>query len=252
MPLDSQCIAIIPCHNEAENVESVIGSVRKYIGNILVVDDASSDATHELAQRMNVQIIRHRQRSGKGAALQNGMKGAIEMGFSYALTIDGDMQHEVSDIPKLLAAADNSPPQMVIGNRMSNAETMPWLRQAANHTMSGLLSFITGHALPDTQCGLRLISMNKAFVHKLTANHFETESDQILVALELGWPISFVPTACNYQSASSRIRIIPDTLRWIRWLSRQVGPIKRIRKRASPLKLQQSNPTTLSSPTKVK
>lgn len=84
--------AVIPAFNESENIEKVISAVLPY-ANVLVVDDGSSDNTALLARRAGAEVVSHTINKGYDQALESGLLRAIELGFEYAITMDGDGQH---------------------------------------------------------------------------------------------------------------------------------------------------------------
>ncbi len=148
---------IIPCLNEAATIASLVAEVKKFLPDVIVVDDGSFDDTGNLARSAGAEILRNPQPRGKGASLTLGFKRAQEKGFDWALAMDGDGQHAPSDIPLFLAAMTKAP--LIIGNRMSHSKSMPWLRKKVNHWMSQRLSKLTHRNLPDTQCGFRLLRL---------------------------------------------------------------------------------------------
>jgi glycosyltransferase involved in cell wall biosynthesis len=234
MNSEPSCLAIIPCHNEAAGIVDLVAAVRRHVPAILVVDDGSSDRTAELAAGAGAGVLRLGSRRGKGAALRAGFNEGLAQGFQSALTLDGDGQHLASDIPQFLRARAQGRPGLVIGDRMSSPKPMPFLRHATNVAMSAAISLAVRQSMPDTQCGFRLIRLDRKFVDLLTADHFETESDQIVAALKLDWEIAFVPTTCIYRSERSRIRPLPDAIRWLRWLRRSRCNLAQIRRKGVP------------------
>src|SRR5690348_9139729 len=94
----ADCAVIIPCLNEAATIGSLVRAVRQSIPTVIVVDDGSTDSTASLAEEAGAEVIRQTQTSGKGAALNAGWRRALERGFQWALTMDGDGQHSPGDI----------------------------------------------------------------------------------------------------------------------------------------------------------
>src|SRR5690349_14173025 len=119
----ADCAAIIPCLNEAATIGSLVRAVRQSIPTAIVVDDGS---TASLAEEAGAEVIRQTQTSGKGAALNAGWRRALERGFQWALTMDGDGQHSPGDISSMLAVAEREHACLVVGNRMNNPAQMPW------------------------------------------------------------------------------------------------------------------------------
>ncbi len=154
-----ECAAIIPCHDEALNIEAVVSAVREFIPTVMVVDDGSRDGTAALAEAAGAQVLRHEFNRGKGAAIKTGLATAVTEGFDWALLLDGDGQHAAADIPAFWRCAEATGAQLVVGNRMGQAEAMRPVRRFVNRWMSRQLSRRTGQELPDTQCGFRLVHL---------------------------------------------------------------------------------------------
>ena len=218
MDWPSQCAAVIPCLNEAAAIESLVRQVREQLPAVIVVDDGSTDSTGELAARAGAEVLRHGTAQGKGAALHAGWARARELGFAWAMTLDGDGQHSPGDIPAFLRRAEQSGAALVVGNRMDEARHMPWLRRQVNRWMSRRLSRLAGHALPDSQCGFRLVNLDTWSKIKLSTRHFEIESELLLACVAAGHLVEFVPVRAIYKAEQSKIHPWHDTLRWLRWL----------------------------------
>jgi glycosyltransferase involved in cell wall biosynthesis len=182
--------------------------------DVLVVDDGSFDETAEEARAAGAEVIRHDKNHGKGAAIQTGLKRGIERGFEWALLMDGDGQHAAQDIPTFLSETNA---RLVVGNRMHNAAAMPWLRRFVNRWMSARLSRRLGVALPDTQCGFRLVHLASWSKLDLATCRFEIESEMLAAFVKADYPVKFVPIQVIYNNEASKINPIMDTIRWFRW-----------------------------------
>lgn len=213
----TQCAAIIPCLNESFAIADVVVAVRQYFPTVFVIDDGSSDDTSSFAKRAGAEVLRHELPCGKGAALQAGWEHARECGFEWALTLDGDGQHSAEDIPTFLKAAALSGAELIVGNRMSHPEGMPWLRKNVNRWISRRISKLAGLELPDSQCGFRLMNLNAWSKCAVTATFFEIESDILLAFAARGYAIEFVPIQVIYKAEQSKIHPMRDTIRWFRW-----------------------------------
>jgi len=212
-----QCAVVIPCHNESKSVGRLVTEVRQFLPSVQVVDDGSSDGTAVLAREAGAHVIRQGRRSGKGHALRVGLNRARTCGFAWALIMDGDLQHQPADIPSLLDCTDTTGAEMVVGNRMSDAERMPPLRRWVNRWMSRRLSRLTGHFLPDSQCGFRLINLEAWSRLCLRTARFEIESEMLVRFAQAGFRIEFVPVQVCYGAETSKIKPLQDTLRWLHW-----------------------------------
>ena len=212
-----QCAAVIPCFNEAASIQEVVAGVRRFLSNVIVVDDGSTDATAVRATSAGADVVRHPVNRGKGAALQSGWRQAREKGFVWAMTLDGDGQHSPEDIPAFFAAAEKSGAPMLVGNRMDHPEGMPWLRRQVNRWMSRRLSRFVGAPLADSQCGFRLVNLDALSRLRLAADRFEIESEMLVAFLAAGRQVAFIPIQAIYKSNLSKIHPLVDTWRWFRW-----------------------------------
>ena len=154
---------------------------------------------------------------GKGAALESGWQRARGKGFTWALTMDGDGQHAPDDIPAFFSCAEKTFASLVIGNRMDNPGTMPWLRRQVNRWMTRRLSKSVGRTLADSQCGFRLVNLEALSRLHLVASRFEIESEMLVAFLRGGFKVEFVPIQVIYKSNPSKIHPLLDTWRWFRW-----------------------------------
>lgn len=213
----SECAVVIPCLNEEKAVGGVVREAREFLPRVLVVDDGSSDSTSRVAAEAGAEIICHDATQGKGAALVTGWKRAAELGFAWALTMDGDGQHSAKDIAAFLAAASDGKIDLVVGNRFANAARMPWLRRRVNQWMSRRLSRAAGMPLPDSQCGFRLMRLSAWSKLDLQTRHFEIESEVLLKFAARGFKIAFVPVQSIYKDELSKISPWRDTWRWFSW-----------------------------------
>jgi glycosyltransferase involved in cell wall biosynthesis len=216
-----RCAAVISCFNEAERIAAVVTQIRRYLPQVIVVDDGSSDATEQIAVNCGAKVVRLPQNQGKGAALRTGWRRAQEGGFTWVLMLDGDGQHAPDDAPEFFSCANRTGSHLVVGNRMAHAEAMPWLRRQVNLWMSRQISALTGVALPDSQCGFRLAHLETLLGLRLMTTHFEIESEVLTAFLAAGHRVEFVPVQTIYHKGPSRIRPIPDAWRWWRWLRLQ-------------------------------
>ena len=109
---------ILPTYNEAENLEAVVGGIEAALpeATILVVDDASTDGTGALAERLGTEVLHRPGKAGLGRAYAAGFATALAAGAEYVIEMDADLSHDPADLPRLLepalAGAD-----LVLGSR---------------------------------------------------------------------------------------------------------------------------------------
>jgi glycosyltransferase involved in cell wall biosynthesis len=183
----------------------------------VVVDDGSVDNTAALTEAAGAVVACHECNRGKGVALKTGLSQTLKQGFEWAVTLDGDGQHSPEDLPALLLCAQETGALLVIGNRMHDAGTMPWLRRQVNRWMSRKISQRVGRRLPDMQSGFRIIHLRTWATMALNTEHFEVESEMLMAFLAAEHPVAFTPIQVVSRSRSSHIHPVKDSLRWWRW-----------------------------------
>lgn len=212
-----ECMAVIPCYNEAARIGQVVAAVKRHLPAVLVVDDGSSDDTAHYAKNSGAKTLQLAQKSGKGAALRAGWARARKLGFNWVLMLDGDGQHAAADIPSFFDCAETTGAKLIVGNRMENCQAMPRLRRTVNRWMSQRLAKLTGVALPDSQCGFRLAHLETLLRLRIAADHFEIESEMLVAFAAAGHQIRFVPVQTVYKTGASKIHPVTDSWRWFRW-----------------------------------
>ena len=210
---------IIPAYNEKFSLAGIVDELKSKNFSVLVVDDGSIDSTYELAKRKADFVIRNDKNLGKGMSLKKGIAYLLkEVEFDYLVTMDADGQHSPSELDKFLQKAEDGA-YFVVGNRMSNPIGMPKLRVITNKFMSWFISRIVGQRIPDTQCGFRLIKREVLEKVKIETNNFEIESEILIKAARLGFPIKSIPIKSIYfKSLHSRINPFVDTVRFIKFI----------------------------------
>lgn len=217
MNWNRDCVAVIPCFNEAALIRLVVTEVQKYLPHVIVVDDGSTDATAGNAQMTSAEVLSLSINSGKGAALRHGWRRAHELGYQWVLMLDGDGQHAADEIPGFIECVEQTGASLVVGNRMKTPEAMPLIRRLANRWMSRRISKLAGAELPDSQCGFRLAHLETLMNLPLRANRFEIESAMLVAFHAAGKKVEFVPIRTIYESSNSKINPLTDTWRWLRW-----------------------------------
>lgn len=200
----------------------MIKRVRRFVSDILVIDDGSTDQTAQVAKVVGAEVLRNERNQGKGACLVKGYAYALEKGFDAVISMDGDGQHSAEDLPVFLKAAEDSKDALIIGNRMSNSRNMPFVRVLTNRFMSLLLSLVTKQNIPDTQCGFRLVKKELLEKVNLVTSKFEMESEILIKASRRGFKIRSVPIKTIYGNEKSQINPFVDTFRFMRFLVRDL------------------------------
>src|SRR5437899_12259739 len=113
-------VVVIPVHNEASTIASVVVAARVYLP-VIVVDDASDDGSGQVAAASGAVVLTLPRQRGKGAALRHGFAEALRQGAETVVTMDGDGQHDPRDIPRLLEGGQCAPGTLILRGRLGRA-----------------------------------------------------------------------------------------------------------------------------------
>ena len=217
---------LIPVYNESGEIGRLVSALKEKGFDVLVVDDGSRDGSGTIAENEGAALIRHEKNCGKGISLQDGFQYALKHNYEWVLTIDGDGQHEISDIQQFLDRAGECPSSVITGSRMGNPRGMPLVRLLTNRFMSSVISLVCHQRIPDTQCGFRLISSDVLREIKLTAAYFEIETEILIKASKKGFKITSVPIKTIYRNEASKINPVTDMFRFIVYMIREIWSSK--------------------------
>lgn len=217
----SEVCVLIPVYNGEKNISRVVSTVLSRGYAVLVVDDGSTDSTPQKIRELGVPAIFSTVNGGKGASIQRGLERLRESSYRAAILLDADGQHPIEESERFMAALDGGA-DLVVGDRMTDAKRMPFIRAATNRFMSWLISSVAGQKVADTQCGYRALSRKAIEKIRLKAERFETESEMIFSASDAGLRITSVPVSCVYGDEVSHIHPLRDTARFFRFLFRYV------------------------------
>jgi glycosyltransferase involved in cell wall biosynthesis len=178
-----------------------LDSILDFTQNIIIVNDGSTDETSEILKGYSqLTQIHHAKNSGKGMALRNGFKKAIQMNFEYAITIDSDGQHFATDIPGFIAEIQKEPNSLLIGSRNMMQENVPKKSSFGNKFSNFWFKFETGIILTDTQSGFRLYPL-KLIPKIYYTNKFEFEIEVIVRSAWKGIVVKNIPIQILYDPA---------------------------------------------------
>ena len=184
------CCVILPTYNNANTITSVVESAKQWCNSVIVINDGSTDNTHNILQPLHEQNIitlieyPDGQNRGKGYALKTALCQAAQMGFSNAITMDSDGQHFASDIPAFVCAAEENPNAMIIGARNLTADGMPGKNTFANKFSNFWFKVETLQTLADTQSGYRLYPLSVMQGIRFVTPRYEFEVESIV---RLAW-----------------------------------------------------------------
>jgi glycosyltransferase involved in cell wall biosynthesis len=155
-------IALVPALNEAAVVARVVEELRQVDPDleVLVIDDGSTDRTAQVAKQAGARVVRLPYNLGIGGAVQTGYQYALEQGFDLAVQVDGDGQHDPTELPRLLEPILDGRADMVVGTRFVQGGGYRGTpaRRVGIHLFAGLVSLIVRQRVTDTTSGFRAVN----------------------------------------------------------------------------------------------
>lgn len=153
-------VIIIPCFNHADAFVMVAPKIAKHKIPVIVVDDGSgknqSTKLEHTCAAYGYTYLKHAKNSGKGAAMITGFRAAMEMGFSNALQIDADGQHDIDDIPKFIELARKNPNALVMGQPVYDSSAPRARLIGRKITDFWVMIETLNRHMPDAMCGFRV------------------------------------------------------------------------------------------------
>ena len=149
----------IPAFNEEDNIAKIVTGLKKISDSIIVCDDGSSDMTSEIAEGLNAIVVKHEHNMGYGAAINTIFQRAKEIGTDILVTFDGDGQHRIEDIPKVISPIQENVADVVIGSRFLKEESkVPSYRKIGIKAITKVTNVSINEKLTDSQSGFRAYS----------------------------------------------------------------------------------------------
>ncbi len=201
-------VAIVPAWNEAGAIGGVVDEVRSVSAEIevVVVDDASRDETASIAEAHGATVLRLPFNVGIGGAVQTGFRYALEQGYERAVRLDGDGQHDASQIPKILAPIEAGEADLVIGSRFVDPDGTyrpPLARRMGIRIFARLVSMLGRQRVTDTTSGF--IALDRAGIELFAVEypHDYPEVEATLVALRSGLRLAQVQVEMRERTAGT-------------------------------------------------
>lgn len=202
-----QPVIIIPARDEAATIRGVVGSARAAMpdAGIIVVDDASGDATAALARDAGAEVLSLARQAGYAGALHAGYRRAAALSPCAVLQMDADGQHRAEDLPRLLAALSHA--DIVLGSRFlgpTPGYRIPPIRRVGMAACRWMAWWVGGLGLSDPTSGLRALSADAA-AH-IAVQGFPaglTETSMLIHMHRVGFTIREVPVRMRASRGSS-------------------------------------------------
>jgi glycosyltransferase involved in cell wall biosynthesis len=158
----SDVLVIIPAYNEAENLPHVLADLARCSSglDVVVIDDSSWDETPRVAAELGAHVVSLPNNLGYGGALQTGFKFALERGYTYAVTLDGDGQHDCACIAALLKPVQAGAADVAIGSRFLGEVEYhtTWAKRLGMRLFGAVVARYTGRRITDVTSGFQALN----------------------------------------------------------------------------------------------
>jgi len=213
---------VIPCLNEAENIEACVHAALEAIvrmgvhGEVVVADNNSEDDSARLAERAGARVVVERRR-GYGSAYLAGFEASRGR---YIVMADADLTYDFEEIPRFVAALEEGA-EMVIGDRMDNIQpgAMTWShRYIGNPVLTGLLNLFFRTGISDAHCGMRALRRDVLPRLDLRTTGMEFASEMVIRASKEKLRIAEFPIEYHPRGGESKLSTMRDGWRHLRFL----------------------------------
>lgn len=222
---------VIPAFNEGESVRSTVDTVRAAMANhnisgeILVVDDGSSDDTAAIIGSTGARLIRHPRNLGYGASLKSGIRAAKN---EWIVITDADLTYPIDQLPDLLKKVPDF--DMVVGARQGIFYHGGLYKRVLRMIFKFLVEFATSYEIPDINSGFRAFrkSLVSEWVGLLTPGFSFTTTLTLLHFLS-GRKVEYVKVSYSKRAGKSHVRLIRDAFRSLQFIFEAIlafNPIK--------------------------
>ncbi len=213
--------AVIPAYDNPLTVRAVVEAVRAHLPDVLVVDDGSGlagrTACAALAAEGLATVLRRERNGGKGAAVKDGLREAAARGFTHAMQVDADGQHDTARIPAFLEAGARQPEALVLSAPVYDASAPP-MRVSARRFMAFWVALELGRRdlVADAMVGFRLYPVAAALAAGVRGDRMDFDIEVVVRLVRAGTPVINLPVAVRYPGAAeggvSHFRPVRDNL----------------------------------------
>jgi len=234
----SYCI-VIPNYNHVLVIDTLLASLASYNLPVIMVNDGSDKDNAAFMQTLSnkyryLTLVNHQSNQGKGAAVHTGLKYAKSMGFTHAIQVDADGQHDIRDINKLVELSQAEPQVLISGCPIYN-ESVPKHRYYARYLTHVWVWIETlSFDIKDTMCGFRVYplteTLNVLAKNENMAKYMSFDTEIIVRLYWDGVNTTFLPTKVNYpENGVSHFRLWEDNVA-ISWMHTRLvfGMLKRL------------------------
>jgi len=205
-------VIVLPAYRAAKTLKEVVGEIPAgHADRILLVDDASADATVSVAAALSLDVIRHKKNLGYGGNQKTCYRHALEMGADVVVMLHPDGQYDPAIIPNLCKVIEDGEADIVLGSRWLGLDPakagMPWWKMLGNRFLTGVENRVLGLHLSEYHTGYRAYSRRflEAIPFLENSNDFVFDTQVLIQAATFGFKIGEVPAIGKYHDDASSV-----------------------------------------------
>ena len=219
-------VIVLPAYRAAKTLAEVVGDIPKgHADRILLVDDASADATVSVATALNLDVIRHARNLGYGGNQKTCYRRALQMGADVVVMLHPDGQYDPAIIPNLCRVIEDSEADIVLGSRWLGLDPakagMPWWKRLGNRFLTATENRILGLKLSEYHTGYRAYS--RRFLETIpfveNSDDFVFDTQVLIQAATFGFKIGEVPAIGRYHEDASSVSFKTSTVYGLKTLA---------------------------------
>lgn len=212
-------VIVLPAYRAAKTLVEVVGDIPPgHADRILLVDDASADATVSVATALKLDVIRHPRNLGYGGNQKTCYRQALTMGADVVVMLHPDGQYDPAIIPNLCQVIENGDADIVLGSRWLGLDPakagMPWWKRLGNRFLTGAENRVLGLHLSEYHTGYRAYSRRflEAIPFLENSNDFVFDTQVLIQAANFGFKIGEVPAIGLYHADASSVSFKTSTV----------------------------------------
>ena len=209
-------VIIIPAYNPPNSFMSLLQAIRRITPiSIIILDDGSIPCIK--LDDKNIILLRNNNNSGKGFSLLRGFNEAFKRGYTHAITMDADSQHDPDMLLSFIQINENI--TIVLGNRQFNSN-MPFHRKISNILTTLVISYICNEKIFDSQCGYRRYILENVCSETYIEHGFQFETEVLFKLLRNNGTIRHLDIPTIYAKENSSMNNFKDTIKFVRLIAR--------------------------------
>ncbi len=206
-------VVIMPAYNAAKTLVRTFNDLpRDIVDNVVLVDDASSDATIEVARTLPIHVVEHQYNTGYGGNQKTCYREALKLGADIVIMVHPDHQYDPKFIPEMLRVMQEKNVSAVFGSRMRHwhdalAGGMPWWKFGFNILLTQMANLMLGTKLTEIHSGFRAYRAD-VFRHidiSKNSDDFVFDTEIIIQLVDANIPIAEIPISTRYFPEASQI-----------------------------------------------